>query len=92
MQNSSFSLSTSDIPSIDLQPFLDIELDVSGWYALGHYHPEVFHDVVMQQELFYPVCIDEVRLGWARFEGNQFDFTTQPTEDYQPVTLVVTLT
>lgn len=75
-------------PAIEVKPFSDPQLEISGWYALGHYSPEVFLPSVVKRDPLYAFQTQRVKLGWARFSADRFDFTIRQTEHSQPITLI----
>lgn len=72
------------------KPFVDLLLDATGWYAVGHHDQKKFLAAVIKEEK-YPYThwrSQHVKLAWAKFEGNNFELIEQHSKDAQPITLI----
>ncbi|NJL22541.1 MAG: hypothetical protein HC895_19740 [Leptolyngbyaceae cyanobacterium SM1_3_5] len=63
--------------SIALQSFFDFELDLYGWYALGHHDPANFLNAVAARDPKAGFLPQNVQQGWAAFRESGFDFVTR---------------
>lgn len=79
---------TANVKPIQLKRFVNLELDISGWYAMGHHDPEDFLAAVVEQDAVYPFYVRRVKQGWAKFDGNQFEFLTYPASGFQSITVL----
>ncbi|NEQ28602.1 MAG: hypothetical protein F6K28_58480 [Microcoleus sp. SIO2G3] len=73
---------------IALQDFCDLELELSGWYALGHHNPAAFLEAVVARDPNANFSPQEVKLGWAAFRAGGFDFVTRSLPGFQPITVI----
>lgn len=74
--------------AIALRGFLDTDLDLYGWYALGHHDPATFFDAVSTRAPNASFVQQDVQLGWAAFRANGFDFVTRSIPGFQPITVI----
>ncbi|GFE69703.1 hypothetical protein [Chroococcus sp. FPU101] len=73
---------------IVLKPFIDLYLDLAGWYAFGHHDPQAFLDAVVKQQPFEQFSTAQVQLTWAIFDGNNFEVTEVPSSESIAITLL----
>ncbi|QYO63943.1 hypothetical protein [Leptolyngbya sp. 7M] len=72
--------------SIQLKHFIDLDLDIAGWYAWGHHSAEDFLAAVVEQDSSHPFYLQDAKQGWAKFDDSRFEFVTQPLPGFQAVT------
>ncbi|MBW4618172.1 MAG: hypothetical protein KME17_02145 [Cyanosarcina radialis HA8281-LM2] len=72
---------------IELQEFINIDLDVLGYFAVGHHEPERFLKTVAKQKGDFPPQ-ERVRWSWAVFEGNKFEEVEELTLGATPITQI----
>jgi hypothetical protein len=72
---------------IELQRFVNFDLDTVGWYALGHHRDRVFLAIVKQrgplQSPFY-----EIRRVWAEQIGEGITELESSSPNAQPITVI----
>lgn len=73
---------------IVLKSFIDLYLDLAGWYAFGHHDPQAFLDAIVAEEPFAKFSTNQVQLTWAIFEGNNFEVTEVPSSESIAITLL----
>ncbi|WNZ27016.1 hypothetical protein HJG54_29295 [Leptolyngbya sp. NK1-12] len=73
---------------IQLKHFIDLDLDIAGWYAWGHHSAEDFLAVVVEQDFSHPFYLQDVKQGWANVAGSHFEFVTQPLPGFQAITVL----
>lgn len=73
---------------IALKTFLDLYFDTVGWYAFGHHEPKAFLAAVVKQQPYTKFSTTQVRLTWAKFEGNEFEISEVPISGFQAITLL----
>lgn len=81
--------STEESTEIVLQRFIEIELDVAGWFALGHHRPKEFINAVAKHENRRHLAEKRVERAWAKIEGNNIEYFKQPVAGAYPVTLTM---
>lgn len=74
--------------SIALQAFFDFDLDLSGWYAIGHHDQTAFFEAVKAHDPNAHFSRREVQQGWAEFREGGFDFVTRSLPGFQPITVI----
>lgn len=79
---------TVESAAIEIKQFLDLELDICGWYALGHHSPDDFLAVILERDSVDLFHVRNVKQGWAKFDGNRFEFVTPPLQGFQPITVL----
>lgn len=77
----------SAVPIV-LQFFCDLELELSGWYALGHHDPTEFLNAVLARGSKAKFLPPNVQQGWAAFRTDGFDFVTRALPNFQPITVI----
>lgn len=75
-------------PQIAVRSFVDVEMDVEGWYALGHHAPKTFLAAVLEHESPEQLEQNDVEYLWAIFTGNNFELFDQIVPGSSPVTIV----
>lgn len=73
---------------IDLQEFVNIDLDVLGYYALGHHEPDLFLKALAKKEGYIQLSEHEVRRSWAVFKGKDFEEVDELTSGAIPITSI----
>uniref|UniRef100_B8HNW9 Uncharacterized protein n=1 Tax=Cyanothece sp. (strain PCC 7425 / ATCC 29141) TaxID=395961 RepID=B8HNW9_CYAP4 len=77
-------------PEIALKAFVDLDLDLFGYYAIGHHNKRDFLAVVQEQRPGYSLLsVENVQQVWAKFDGNDFVEVDRHAAGAQPITLVV---
>lgn len=71
-----------------LKSFIDLYLDLSGWYTFGHHDPQTFLDAVIAEQPFAKFSTNQVQLTWAIFEGNNFEVTEVPNSESIAITII----
>lgn len=82
------SSQTTSTVSIALQSFFDFELDLYGWYALGHHDLPEFVNAVLAHDLKAKFLPQNVQRGWAAFRADGFDFVTRSLPEFHPITVI----
>jgi hypothetical protein len=72
---------------INLQEFINIDLDVLGYFAVGHHEPDRFLKTVAKKEGYF-LPHERVRWSWAVFEGNKFEEVDELTLGATPITQI----
>lgn len=75
-------------PDLDLNLFVDLDLDITGWYALGHPDRREFLDAVAKRDPDTHFSLDRVLLAWAIFDDNKFEVFDIPVNGSQAIALV----
>lgn len=73
---------------IAVRNFVDIDMDVEGWYALGHHDPKPFFAAVSNHEMSEQLERNDVEYLWAIFADNNFELFNEPAPGASPVTIV----
>lgn len=74
---------------IVLQRFIEIELDLAGWFALGHYRPKEFIKAVAKYENHRDLTEKRIKQAWAKVEGQRIEYFEEPVAGAQPITLAI---
>jgi hypothetical protein len=74
--------------AIELQWYIDIYLDVEGWFAFGHHHPQTFVAAVAAKTHHPMLSAHQVKQVWAKLHENNFEISECPAPDLDPVTLI----
>jgi hypothetical protein len=81
-------LANAIAPQILIKEFVDLDLDVIGWYTLGHYDAETFITKVRDSVPGYRLYRVDVEHVWATFSNQGMELFDEPIDDAQSVTLV----
>jgi hypothetical protein len=73
---------------LTIKKFIDLDLDVIGWYTIGHHHSEQFIAEVRSCVPGYRLYQADVEYVWAEFSNQRMELFDEPSDDAQPVTLV----
>lgn len=71
-----------------MRDFVDIEMDVEGWYAIGHHHPAAFLSAVAEHEPFKRLRRNHMEHLWAVFSGKNFELFDEAVPGAKPVTII----
>lgn len=69
--------------------FVEMELDVVGWYAIGHYPPQDFITAITQREPHHNLTEQQVEQVWARIDNQRGEYFDTPVNGAQPITLLI---
>jgi hypothetical protein len=72
---------------IELQRFVDFDLDTVGWYASGHHSDRAFLAIVKQQEPLQSPFY-EIRRVWAEQTGEEIRELESFSPNAQPITVI----
>jgi len=71
-----------------VRDFVDVEMDVEGWYAIGHHSPTTFFTAVAKHESDWKLKQNCVEHLWAVFNGKNFELLDVATPEARPVTVI----
>lgn len=69
--------------------FIEIELDVAGWYAPGHHHPKDFISAIARQEKHYRLSENQVEQVWVKMDQQGGEYSDKPVDGAEPITLLM---
>lgn len=73
---------------IIVRDFVDIEMDVEGWYAIGHHQPAAFFSAVAKHEPLNKLKRNHIEHLWAVFSGKDFELFDEAVPEAKPVTVI----
>lgn len=73
---------------IFVRDFVDIEMDVEGWYAIGHHSPAAFFTAVSKHESDWKLKRNCVEHLWAVFTEKNFELFDTVLPEAKPVTVI----
>lgn len=76
---------TEIVPKI----FVETDLDVVGWYAIGHHPAQDFITAVTQREPHHNLTEQQVEQVWARIDNQRGEYFDNPVDGAQPITLLI---
>jgi hypothetical protein len=76
------------VSEIVVREFVDTDLDVEGWYALGHHSTREFLASVGQQESLWRLKRNRVEHLWATISHNHLELFDEAVPDTQPITVI----
>lgn len=75
-------------PEIVLQEFVDLDLELPGWYSFGHHDAKAFLAAVAKHRPGCNLRGNRVEHLWSTFDGRYFQLFNHPMPEARPVTIV----
>lgn len=73
---------------IIVKTFVDLFLDMVGYYAVGHHDAHAFLAVVAKQEPNFRLSKTEVKWVWAKLDNQSFEEVDELTDGATPITRI----
>jgi hypothetical protein len=81
-------LQTAAVSEVVVREFVDTDLDVEGWYALGHQNKGEFLAAVGKQESVWRLRRNRVEYLWAITEKNHLELFDEAVSGARPITVI----
>jgi hypothetical protein len=79
---------STTVSEVVVREFVDTDLDVEGWYALGHQKQSEFLAAVGKQESIWRLRRNRVEYLWAILERNHLELFDEAVSGARPITVI----